>query len=442
MQGVTSTGAAVSLAVDSSGALTGPTGSVNVISTANSTTANLANDAVYTGTGEDVSAYNAVTILVDSSHDSATDGMTFQFSSDDSNYSDVNTYTYTAADGARRFQFPVVAQYFRVVYTNGGTTQTGFEVQTILHTANVLQSIHRLVDSVDPDRSAQLTKSIIIAQGAGSGDFIPVQATAGGNLKHSLEEIDASLLGGGAEASGLLVTLANDSTGLLSVDDNAGSLTVDAPVGTPVFVRLSNGSTAVDAAVMGTATYTEATTTGNLISAVRNDTLDALADTDNELGPLQTNALGALHVSNPPIQEQAVLSLFDGSAETQIAPTNFGASKSITVSGSGKITKMCVIFTAGTLTEADDGVVYFFDADPTFTIETADLTVAEAQTVVGSIRVTTEDYDTQFATAQVACLDELDSAFHSITHVAYLNTDAGTLTDEDIEIHFWYERAN
>ena len=51
--------------------------------------------------------------------------------------------------------------------------------------------------------------------------------------------------GGGTEAAALRVTLANDSTGLVSVDDNASSLTVDAPVATPVFVRLSDGAAAI-----------------------------------------------------------------------------------------------------------------------------------------------------------------------------------------------------
>lgn len=54
-----------------------------------------------------------------------------------------------------------------------------------------------------------------------------------------------NVTGGGAETTALRVTLASDSTGLLSVDDNAGSLTVDAPVGTPLFVRLSDGASAI-----------------------------------------------------------------------------------------------------------------------------------------------------------------------------------------------------
>lgn len=51
--------------------------------------------------------------------------------------------------------------------------------------------------------------------------------------------------GGGTEAAALRVTLASDSTGLVSVDDNGASLTIDAPVGTPAFVRLSDGAAAI-----------------------------------------------------------------------------------------------------------------------------------------------------------------------------------------------------
>jgi hypothetical protein len=74
-------------------------------------------------------------------------------------------------------------------------------------------------------------KSVVIAQAAGTGDFVPVQATATGNFKMSLEEVDGAIAGGGTEAAALRVTIANDSTGLLSVDDNAGSLTVDSDAG-------------------------------------------------------------------------------------------------------------------------------------------------------------------------------------------------------------------
>ena len=49
-------------------------------------------------------------------------------------------------------------------------------------------------------------------------------------------------------------------------------------------------------AVLGTATYTEASTKGNVIAAVRRDADTTLVDTTNEIAPLQVDARGALKV--------------------------------------------------------------------------------------------------------------------------------------------------
>lgn len=50
-------------------------------------------------------------------------------------------------------------------------------------------------------------------------------------------------------------------------------------------------------AVLGTATYTEASTKGNIIGAVRRDANTSLVDTTNEVAPLQVNATGELKVA-------------------------------------------------------------------------------------------------------------------------------------------------
>lgn len=50
-------------------------------------------------------------------------------------------------------------------------------------------------------------------------------------------------------------------------------------------------------AILGTATYSEATTSGNVVGAVRNDLLAALANTNNEIAPLQVDEQGALFVN-------------------------------------------------------------------------------------------------------------------------------------------------
>jgi hypothetical protein len=70
-------------------------------------------------------------------------------------------------------------------------------------------------------------------------DYANLQVDANGYLKveifdgggsHTVDNAALSVVGGGAEATALRVTLASDSTGTLSVDDNGGSLTIDGTV--------------------------------------------------------------------------------------------------------------------------------------------------------------------------------------------------------------------
>jgi hypothetical protein len=171
----------------------------NLIDTNNSTTTPLGGAATFTGTGTDVSQYAAITITLYADVDSAASGMQFQFSTDNTNWDDVYSFTLdVSASDTRRFQFPTTAQYFRVVYTNGAGAQTAFRVQTILHAQTVATSIHRLADNVDPDRSASVNKSAIIAQSGGTGDFIPLTASTAGYLRVSLAEVsDGADVGAG-----------------------------------------------------------------------------------------------------------------------------------------------------------------------------------------------------------------------------------------------------
>ena len=115
-----------------------------------------------------------------------------------------------------------------------------------------------------------------------------------------------STTGTGTEATALRVTIATDSTGVLSVDDNGGALTVD---GTVAVTNAGTFATQVDGsaltalqliddpvATLGTTTYTEASTKGMIVGAVRRDADTTLVDTTNEVGPLQMSAAGALKV--------------------------------------------------------------------------------------------------------------------------------------------------
>jgi len=102
----------------------------------------------------------------------------------------------------------------------------------------------------------------------GAGSSVDVLSIAAGNT--NIGDVDVasvpaplSTTGGGTEAAALRVTVASDSTGVLSVDDNGSTLTVDAPVGTPVATRLSDG-----------AAFYDATKTGQLPTALVGGRLD------------------------------------------------------------------------------------------------------------------------------------------------------------------------
>ncbi|KKK55213.1 hypothetical protein LCGC14_3076820, partial [marine sediment metagenome] len=100
---------------------------------------------------------------------------------------------------------------------------------------------------------------------------------------------------------------------------------------------------------------------------------------------------GLLHADSP-TTEVAVLLMIDGSGDTDIVTTNLSKSSAITVTGSGKITKLCLVV-EGTAPFSEDGTIYFFDADPAISSNTADMTVAEAITVVSMISLKGADYN-------------------------------------------------
>ena len=146
---------------------------------------------------------------------------------------------------------------------------------------------------------------------------------------------------------------------------------------------------------------------------------------------------GLLHADSPTTLVDTFV-LFDGSAETQIATTNLGASKAITITGSGTITKICVMISLGT-PFAEDMSIIFFDADPSITIEDATLTLSQAQNAQVIISLSGSDFRDNFATVKLNC-QATEERFSAITHVVFASEGATTYDDEDIEIRLWYRR--
>lgn len=140
IEGQIAPGSYVPIAADSSGnLLTATSGTAtpngpppNLVSTANSTVAVLGANAVFTGTSEDVSKYSEIRVSIFSDVASATDGLTMQQSKDGTNWDTVDSYSIPASTG-KTFGVGVSEQFFRIVYTNGGTIQTAMRLSTVYH---------------------------------------------------------------------------------------------------------------------------------------------------------------------------------------------------------------------------------------------------------------------------------------------------------------------
>lgn len=105
----------------------------NAVSTVNSSTATLGAGGVFTGVAEDITKYGEVRVTVFSNVASATDGLQLQQSSDGTNWDGSDAYTIAAAGNSKTFGAGCAMQFFRVVYTNGGTIQGTFRLQTTYH---------------------------------------------------------------------------------------------------------------------------------------------------------------------------------------------------------------------------------------------------------------------------------------------------------------------
>ena len=225
----------------------------------NSTATPLGISGVFTGTLTDVTQLGSLSVQVFADQSSATDGLSFEWSTDGgSNWDIQDQHTITINQG-EQFIIPRVAESFRIVYTNGGTAQGVFRLETILNPWPVSGEVEELDVALDAKDLALTTRSVIAGENP-SGDFVNVKATTAGNFKIAIEEAEGSIQGGGTEATALRVTVATDSTGVLTVDQPtaanlnatvvATALDIRALVNTDI-VTVETTADATDAAAHG-----------------------------------------------------------------------------------------------------------------------------------------------------------------------------------------------
>lgn len=152
-------------------------------STNNSTVAQLAGGATFTGVGDDVSKLVDIDINILSDQASASNGVSIQFSQDNSIWNFLETFTVVANTGSFYSVSPR-ARYFRIVYTNGSTNTTTLNIQTDFY--SVTRSVYRsnINNPVPLGQDVEVAKSVLAATSAAGGltPYINLLATPDGVL--------------------------------------------------------------------------------------------------------------------------------------------------------------------------------------------------------------------------------------------------------------------
>jgi hypothetical protein len=175
--------------------------STGVLSVVNSSVTPLGSGAVFTGTAEDITGYSEIKVAVFSNVSSATDGLSLQQSPDGVNWDILDIFTVPAGQG-KTFGVGAAARFFRIVYTNGGSAQATFRLQTIFHRVATKPSTVRPQDgrSNDNDMEENLAFGMV---------YDPI-----GNVWNRLQTQDLFITGQGTQtAVGQNIVLATAGTG-------------------------------------------------------------------------------------------------------------------------------------------------------------------------------------------------------------------------------------
>lgn len=223
-----------------------------VVSVGNSSIVNLAANAVFTGTTEDVTVYANIKVNVYSSHASATNGLNYQQSHDGILWIPLTDAYTIPALSQKSFSIGVNMKFFRVVYTNGATTTTTLVIQSLYHKSDKQASSVRPQDGRSNDNDFIEELSFLMGYNSTADAWNRVGITSGnlgGNetlldrlkVNASLRMLDTAqavgsqLVGAtGTQLGGLNVNIKNSSTLAITTTAASGvaaTLTIPAVAG-------------------------------------------------------------------------------------------------------------------------------------------------------------------------------------------------------------------
>lgn len=191
----------------------------------NTSSTPLAGNASFTGTGTSLLGFEYVQVYVFADQSSATNGVKLEFSSDNTNWNDASTFSFTSGGSApndgQAYGAPARAQYFRIVYTNGSSAQGTFRLQTVLKTSPSIGDLVTMTTVPNSSNHATLTKSSIVGlTTAGGGGYVDVKVNPSGTLT-----VDGGSATGSAPPANAYYIGMNDGTNLRGLTTNSTTYT-------------------------------------------------------------------------------------------------------------------------------------------------------------------------------------------------------------------------
>lgn len=122
---------------------------------------------------------------------------------------------------------------------DGAATDVSSAAPLQVTLANTGANATPVVVDLGANNDVTITGTVAVTQ---SGTWDEVGINDSGN-SITVDNSTLSVVGGGTEAAAMRVTIASDSTGVVSVDDNGGSLTVDGTVAVSGSVAVTNAGT-------------------------------------------------------------------------------------------------------------------------------------------------------------------------------------------------------
>lgn len=170
-----------------------------------------------------------------------------------------------------------------------GTNYGAAYVQLVTSAGAFIDSVGGGTQYTEGDTDATITGTAMMMEGAGNA-LVPAQGTVADGLLVNLGANNDVTVTGTVSATQSGTWNINNISGTISLPTGAATETT--------LASLLTSSQLIDDAIFtaGTDTYTEATSKGQLILAVRRDADTTLVNTTNEFGPLQMDANGRLKV--------------------------------------------------------------------------------------------------------------------------------------------------